>query len=91
MAGARAPVHQDARAIALGGFAADNYWSSSENNSNNGWNQNFSTGNQNDNNKNNTNRVRAARVFVRARAGRTAGGITAARSASLLGRSPLAA
>lgn len=36
-----------------------NYWSSSENNSNNAWNVNFSGGNSNNNNKNNTNRVRA--------------------------------
>ena len=57
----------------LGGFAAENYWSSSETNSNNAWNQNCSTGNQN-NNKDNTNRVRAARASVRARAGRTEGG-----------------
>ena len=35
----------------VGGFANDNYWSSSENDSNNAWNQNF-------NNKNNTLRVR---------------------------------
>mgnify|MGYP006297519901 CR=1 FL=1 len=61
MAGARAPVHERARATALGGFAAENYWSSSENNTNNAWNENFSSGNQNTNNKNNTNRVRADR------------------------------
>jgi len=47
----------------VGGFANDNYWSSSENNSNNAWNQNFNNGNQNDNNKNNTLRVRAVRGF----------------------------
>ena len=40
-------------------FAANNYWSSMENNSNNSWNQNFNNGNQNNNNKNNSNYVRA--------------------------------
>lgn len=47
----------------VGGFAADNYWSSSENNANNAWNQNFNNGNQNNNNKNNTNYVRPVRGF----------------------------
>ncbi|NQU36257.1 MAG: hypothetical protein HQ526_01510 [Actinobacteria bacterium] len=48
-----------------GGFAADNYWSSSQNstNANNAWNQNFNNGNQFDNNKNNTLRVRPVRGF----------------------------
>jgi hypothetical protein len=41
----------------VGGFVANNYWSSSENNANNAWNQNYNNGNQN-NNKNNTNYVR---------------------------------
>ena len=45
----------------VGGFATDNYWSSSENNANNAWNQNFNNGNQNNNNKNNTNYVRPVR------------------------------
>ncbi len=45
------------------GFASANYWSSSENNTNNAWNQNFNSGNQNNNNKNNTNYVRAVRDF----------------------------
>ncbi len=31
----------------VGGFAADNYWSSSQNDANNAWNQNFGNGNQN--------------------------------------------
>jgi hypothetical protein len=39
-------------------------WSSSQNNNNNAWIQNFSDGRQNDNNKNNTNRVRAVRGFT---------------------------
>jgi hypothetical protein len=38
-------------------------WSSSENNDNNAWNQNFNNGNQNNNNKNNDNNVRCARDF----------------------------
>ena len=39
-------------------------WSSSQNNNNNAWNQNFSDGRQNNNNKNNTNSVRAIRGFT---------------------------
>jgi len=31
----------------VGGFADNNYWSSSENSSNNAWKQNFNNGNQN--------------------------------------------
>jgi len=50
----------------FGGFASDNYWSSSENNADNAWNQNFDNGEQNNNNKNNNKRVRALRVFERA-------------------------
>lgn len=42
-------------------FAADNYWSSTENSATNAWKQNFNNGNQNNNNKNNNNRVRAVR------------------------------
>ena len=41
-----------------------NYWSSSQNNNNNAWNQNFNNGNRNNNNKNNTNTVRAVRGFT---------------------------
>ncbi len=47
----------------VGGFSTDNYWSSSENDDNNAWNQNFNNGNQNNNNKNNTNYVRPVRGF----------------------------
>ena len=47
----------------VGGFANNNYWSSTENDNNNAWKQNFNNGNQNNNNKNNTNRVRAVRGF----------------------------
>jgi len=46
----------------VGGFVDTFYWSSSENNAKNAWNQNFNNGNQN-NNKNNTSRVRAVRGF----------------------------
>jgi len=47
----------------FGGFASDNYWSSSENDNNNAWNQNFDNGNQNNNNKDNNLRVRVVRAF----------------------------
>lgn len=48
----------------VGGFANNNYWSSTENDNNNAWKQNFNNGNQNNNNnKNNTNYVRAVRGF----------------------------
>ncbi len=49
--------------FAVGGFANNNYWSSTENDNNNAWKQNFNNGNQNNNNKNNTNYVRAVRDF----------------------------
>lgn len=51
--------------VMVGGLAADNFWSSSQNgdNANNAWNQWFDDGNQNDNNKNNDNRVRPVRGF----------------------------
>jgi len=43
-------------------------WSSSQNNANNAWNQNFGSGSQNNNNnKNNTNSVRAVRGFTQER------------------------
>ena len=45
----------------------DNYWSSSQNNANNAWNQNVGNGGgnnwQTNDNKNNTNQVRAVRGF----------------------------
>jgi len=44
-------------------------WSSSQNNNNNAWNQNFNNGNQNNNNKNNTNSVRAVRGFTQKQTG----------------------
>ncbi|MEI6623348.1 MAG: hypothetical protein WCP28_15715 [Actinomycetes bacterium] len=47
----------------VGGFAADFYWSSSQNDANNAWNQNFDNGNQNNDNKDNTNHVRPVRGF----------------------------
>ena len=49
--------------VAIGGFANNRYWSSSENNAKKAWNQNFNNGNQNNNNKNNNRRVRAVRAF----------------------------
>jgi hypothetical protein len=47
----------------VGGFANDNYWSSTEYNSFNAWYQNFYNGNQNASGKNYTIRVRAVRAF----------------------------
>lgn len=47
----------------VGGFANNNYWSSTENDNNNAWKQNFNIGNQNNNNKNNNNNVRSVRGF----------------------------
>ncbi len=47
----------------IGNFADDYYWSSTENDNNNAWKQNFNNGNQNNNNKDNTNNVRAVRAF----------------------------
>lgn len=44
-------------------FATNNYWSSTENDNNNAWKQNFNNGNQNNDNKNNTNYVRSVRGF----------------------------
>ncbi len=62
--GAGVPAYHDIFAITVGSFASNNYWSSSENSSNNAWKQNFNNGNQNDNNKNNDKHVRAVRVFA---------------------------
>ena len=42
-------------------FEASNYWSSTEIDATNAWNQNFNNGNQGNNNKDNSNRVRAVR------------------------------
>ena len=47
------------------GFSPNNYWSSTENNNNNAWNQNFNNGNQNNNNKNNNNQVRCVRSLIK--------------------------
>jgi len=47
----------------VGGFANNNYWSSSEYDNYGAWVQYFNGGNQNNNNKNNTNYVRAVRGF----------------------------
>ena len=56
---------QDIPTLGLGGFGGSWYWSSSQNNINNAWNQNFSDGNQNNNNTNNDNSVRAVRALER--------------------------
>ncbi|MGA1545205.1 MAG: DUF1566 domain-containing protein, partial [Saprospiraceae bacterium] len=63
----RATINATAGANGGSGFASTFYWSSTENNSNNAWKQNFNNGNQNNNNKNNNNRVRAVRVFYQDR------------------------
>jgi hypothetical protein len=52
----------------VGGLTTfNNYWSSSQNNANNAWDQNVGNGggpgNQNTDNKNNTNHVRPVRGF----------------------------
>ena len=47
----------------VGGFAVDNYWSSSEFDINLAWNQGFTSGSQFGTNKGNTLRVRAVRAF----------------------------
>jgi hypothetical protein len=49
--------------IVVRGNACAFYWSSTENNANNAWNQNFSGGGQNNDNKNNNQRVRCVRGF----------------------------
>ena len=49
--------------VAIGGFVAKSYWSSSENAASTAWNQNFYIGNQGYNAKFNTFRVRAIRAF----------------------------
>ncbi len=46
-------------------FVSSYYWSSTENNATNAWNQNFGNGNQNNNNNKNNNRyVRAVRKLT---------------------------
>ena len=47
----------------VGGFADDNYWSSSEHSANYAWVQSFCDGSQDNNNKTNGCRVRAVRAF----------------------------
>jgi hypothetical protein len=49
--------------VAIGGFAEDGYWSSSEGSDSLAWAQGFIYGNQGNNAKNNTYRVRAVRAF----------------------------
>ncbi len=48
---------------AIGGFVGSTYWSSSENDANTAWLQNFSNGAQTSSSKSTTNRVRAVRSF----------------------------
>ncbi len=47
----------------VGGFASDNYWSSSESTANHAWSQYFLDGNQTDDVKGSYGRVRAVRAF----------------------------
>jgi hypothetical protein len=49
--------------VAIGGFANNYYWSSTEDGSNGAWRQNFSNGYQNGNDKNGNYFVRAVRAF----------------------------
>jgi hypothetical protein len=42
-------------------FAANNYWSSTENSASSACNLNFNNGNRNNNNKTNSNRIRSVR------------------------------
>ena len=49
--------------IVASGFASAPYWSSTENNPNNAWNQDFGGGAQNNDNKNNAYHVRCVRGF----------------------------
>ena len=56
-------MHQNLHQQGLGGFAAELYWSSSENNGDGAWYLPFSTGNPFIINKPSTFRVRAARAF----------------------------
>jgi len=49
--------------VAIGGFADNGYWSSSEQNKNSAWKQDFNVGNQSSNNKSDLLRVRAVRTF----------------------------
>ena len=49
--------------LTMARLASNNYWSSSEYDSNNAWNVNFNNGNVNNNNKDNNNRVRFVRVI----------------------------
>jgi hypothetical protein len=48
---------------AIGGFAADDYWSSTQQLASTAWFQNFTKGNQREYTKNNANGVRPVRAF----------------------------
>jgi len=58
LAGIKTPLYN-----VVGGFANNNYWSSSENNSNNAWNQHFNFDIQHDDIKNFPSPIRAVRAF----------------------------
>jgi len=65
--GWRLPTREDLHLMWLNkddSFAAAYYWSSSENNSNGAWYQNFLNGSQNYDDKHNTNYVRAVRALT---------------------------
>jgi len=47
----------------VGGFIANGYWSSTEDNTTNGWNQNFTNGAQNNDGKTNAYYVRCVRSY----------------------------
>jgi hypothetical protein len=49
----------------VGGFALNNYWSSTENDNYNAWSQSFGNGNQNNNGKDTTRYVRAVRALTK--------------------------
>jgi hypothetical protein len=54
-------ARRDSEQLNEDAFEANNYWSSTENDASNAWNQNFNNGNQGNNNKDNSYRVRAVR------------------------------
>ena len=56
-------VYVNLKKFAVGGFANNNYWSSTEGAFNDAWSQNFNYGNQNAITKNYTPYVRAIRAF----------------------------
>ena len=59
----KATINTTASANGGSNFALDNYWSSTEYDSNGAWKQSFGNGSQGGNNKNGTKNVRAVRAF----------------------------